>query len=67
MAIRYPAPVRGEAQEPEGRMMARVVQVLRAAKRIEARISDSLVGDAIGAICVAVMTIVMVVSAGVLQ
>lgn len=67
MAVGYPAPLRGEAQEPEGRMMARVVQVLRAAKRIEARISNSLVGDAIAGVCVAVMTIVMVVSAGVLQ
>lgn len=67
MACRHPAPVRGQAEEPEGRMMGRVVQFLRAAKRIEARISDSLVGDAIGAICVAVMTIMMGVSAGVLQ
>ncbi len=48
-------------------MMLRVVQFLRAAKRIEARISDSLIGDAIGGICVAVMTIIVVVGAGVLQ
>ncbi len=48
-------------------MMARVVQFLRAAKRIEARISDSLVGDAIAGVCAAVIAIVLVVSAGVLQ
>lgn len=48
-------------------MMARVVQVLRAAKRIEARISDSILGDAIGAICGAIITIALFTIAGVLQ
>lgn len=48
-------------------MMLRVVQFLRAAKRIEARISDSLIGDAIGGICLVATIIVLTVSAGVLQ
>lgn len=67
MAIRHPAPVRGEAEKPEGRMMGRVVHFLRAAKRIEARISDSLVGDAIGGLCLVATIIVITIGAGVLQ
>jgi hypothetical protein len=48
-------------------MMARVVQLWRAAKEAEARIADSIVGDAIGAICGAVGVILLVIGAGVLQ
>lgn len=48
-------------------MMARIKTFLRAARRVEARISDSLVGDVIGGVCMAVITVVLVVSAGVLQ
>ncbi len=48
-------------------MMAPLVQFLRAAKQAEARISDSLLGDAIGGLCVAVIITVLVISAGVLQ
>ncbi|WP_439523216.1 hypothetical protein [Marivita sp.] len=48
-------------------MMARVAQFLRAAKRAEARISDSLLGDAIGAICVMLIGYGIMIAAWVLQ
>jgi hypothetical protein len=48
-------------------MMARLVQFLRAAKRAEARISDSFVGDTIGAICVMLIGYGIMIAAWVLQ
>lgn len=48
-------------------MMDRVIEFLRAAKRVEARISDSLIGDAIGAICVILIGYGFMFAAWVLQ
>lgn len=66
MAVVHRPPVaRGE--EREGGMMGRLKTCLRAVRRAEARLANSFAGDVIGGVCVAVMTIMMVVSAGVLQ